>query len=449
MDVVDEFIKRYSREYDYYHEVARFCAQLCELKLHSNGIRAIVTFRAKNILKLREKLVKRKKEKLYQTYDDICHDIVDLSGVRIALYFPNDRTVVDKLIKDSFVDIKDKLFPEEEKRNSNSEIYKKQFFGYSAKHYRLKLNPKDLSEINKRYSETNIEIQVASIIMHAWAEVEHDLIYKPVDGNLSYDEHAILDSINGLMISGEIMLDNLQRAVKVRVNKLDAKFNNHYELAAFLADYIKAKNPETFKELNLEKVNLLFRFLQLSNLDAPQHLTIYLKHVKNPSDLIDDVINNIIGDSTSLCKQFIEAKRDTRNSNKEANISIETEALMHASSIGRVNLVSNLLDEGADIDCKTTDGTAKMGALATAIIHKKYPVIKLLLDRGADVNVSDLYFGSPLMLAAINEDIEVVQLLLEKGANINFKNKNGQTPLFMARQNEELSNFLISKGALK
>jgi ppGpp synthetase/RelA/SpoT-type nucleotidyltranferase len=26
-----------------------------------------------------------------------------------------------------------------------------------------------------------VEIQVASVLMHAWAEVEHDLVYKPVD----------------------------------------------------------------------------------------------------------------------------------------------------------------------------------------------------------------------------------------------------------------------------
>jgi ppGpp synthetase/RelA/SpoT-type nucleotidyltranferase len=34
----------------------------------------------------------------------------------------------------------------------------------------------------ERYSKACIEIQVASVLMHAWAEVEHDLLYKPLIG---------------------------------------------------------------------------------------------------------------------------------------------------------------------------------------------------------------------------------------------------------------------------
>ena len=37
------------------------------------------------------------------------------------------------------------------------------------------------------------------MLMHAWSEVEHDLVYKPFSGNLSASELAILDEINGLV----------------------------------------------------------------------------------------------------------------------------------------------------------------------------------------------------------------------------------------------------------
>ena len=42
-----------------------------------------------------------------------------------------------------------------------------------------------LDETQKQYATAKIEVQVGSVLMHAWAEVEHDLIYKPESGELS------------------------------------------------------------------------------------------------------------------------------------------------------------------------------------------------------------------------------------------------------------------------
>ena len=50
-----------------------------------------------------------------------------------------------------------------------------------------------LNESQKKYESARIEIQVASLIMHAWSEVEHDLIYKPMQGTLSEEELSILE----------------------------------------------------------------------------------------------------------------------------------------------------------------------------------------------------------------------------------------------------------------
>lgn len=47
MTIIDEFMEIYVNEYDYYQENARICAERCELELERNGIRAIVTHRAK------------------------------------------------------------------------------------------------------------------------------------------------------------------------------------------------------------------------------------------------------------------------------------------------------------------------------------------------------------------------------------------------------------------
>ena len=60
--------------------------------------------------------------------------------------------------------------------------------------------------------------------MHAWSEVEHDLVYKPMQGTLSEEELAILDELNGLVLTGEIALERLQAAGNERIQNSKATF---------------------------------------------------------------------------------------------------------------------------------------------------------------------------------------------------------------------------------
>lgn len=237
MSVVDIFISRYTREYDYYQQVARLCAQMCESELEQNGIRSIVTYCAKRPDRLKDKVISRNKSKDYKTAEEIHDDLVDLAGVRIALYFPGDIEEVERLLNTKFAINEKRVFPQK----SGEPSYNKRFSGYAARHYRVNILAKELPESEKRYSEAKIEIQVASVLIHAWAEVEHDLVYKPLSGKLSEDEYAILDELNGLVLAGEIALERLQRAAKNRLKLKDERFRNHYELANYIYD--KFSNP--------------------------------------------------------------------------------------------------------------------------------------------------------------------------------------------------------------
>jgi ppGpp synthetase/RelA/SpoT-type nucleotidyltranferase len=186
---IDDFLEHYNREFDYYAEVARTVQQQLEAAVISHGIRAMVTSRAKRADRLREKLLKRNKEKRYSSLNDIYKDIIDLAGVRIALYFPGDRERTGTLIKELFDEERSpKVFPE-----SSGIKEGKRFIGYVAIHYLVRLKPATLEDAKTRYSSTVVEIQLASVLMHAWAEVNHDLEYKPETGDLSEDETAILD----------------------------------------------------------------------------------------------------------------------------------------------------------------------------------------------------------------------------------------------------------------
>jgi len=232
--VISEFINRYEKEYDFYHNLSHNVENKIKQSLSRAGVRAIVSSRAKSISRLDVKLEDRNRKKHYKTVSDIYDDIVDLSGVRVALYFPGDMKVVEDIINKNFNIHKIKRFPESLEKKKIGE-YTKVFDGYSAAHFRISLN--DESRYGKNHC---VEIQVASVLMHAWSEVEHDLVYKPLQGELSNEELMILDEINGLVLSGNIALERLQRAGIKRVsNESNTRFLNHYDFASFTLSKIK------------------------------------------------------------------------------------------------------------------------------------------------------------------------------------------------------------------
>lgn len=120
--LVDQFVNDYLREYDYHSEAARICHSRCEGILALRGIRAMITHRAKNPTKLRAKLEQRNKSKNYSSLESIRTDIIDLAGVRIALYFPGDRTEVAKLIAANFDVMAKRRFPIKKKREVSEDL---------------------------------------------------------------------------------------------------------------------------------------------------------------------------------------------------------------------------------------------------------------------------------------------------------------------------------------
>ena len=280
MALIEDFINRYRKEYDFYDQAGRLVAQLLDSSLQSAGIRAIVTSRAKSPRRLEDKVRKRHDKKHYETLDEIYSDIIDLAGARVALYFPADRNQVGKLIEDSFTLVtQPKTFP-----SSLTPTYEKRFSGYWATHYRVRLREATLSEVQRRYVDAVVEIQVASVLMHAWAEVEHDLVYKPEQGRLSEDEYAILDQLNGLVLAGEIALERLQKAGEARIAARERRFANHYELAAYLLDKAASVLKGPAPESAIGRVDLLYSLLNKVELATPQALEPYLSALSGDTE---------------------------------------------------------------------------------------------------------------------------------------------------------------------
>lgn len=74
--------------------------------------------------------------------------------------------------------------------------------------------------------------------------------------------------------------------------------------------------------------------------------------------------------------------------------------------------------------------------------------IDIVLIRNSNSRVSDKAGWAPLHVAAERE-IWKVRVLVEKGADINIRNKRGQTPIMVAamEKNTEIVNYLLKEGA--
>ncbi len=66
--------------------------------------------------------------------------------------------------------------------------------------------------------------------------------------------------------------------------------------------------------------------------------------------------------------------------------------------------------------------------LVTAVVFGNVEAAKLLMDAGADLDAKDTQGSTPLFCAALFGRTEILKLLLEKGADRRIPNKDGTTP---------------------
>lgn len=107
-----------------------------------------------------------------EKYTDPVNQITDISGIRIIAYTNQDVACICNILQDEFcVDEGNS-----ENKADNLEMDK---VGYLSVHYILQLSRKrlELSEY-KLYEGLKCEVQVRTLLQHAWAELEHDRNYK-------------------------------------------------------------------------------------------------------------------------------------------------------------------------------------------------------------------------------------------------------------------------------
>jgi ankyrin repeat protein len=123
--------------------------------------------------------------------------------------------------------------------------------------------------------------------------------------------------------------------------------------------------------------------------------------------------------------------------------------LWAAATNGSGPMVERLLRAGADPNTPALEGEPPLLAAARA---GSVEAVTALLAHGANVNATEAWRGQTALMWAVGDDRpqpEVARVLLERGADVNLRSKGGFTPLlFAVRQGDlEATKVLVKAGA--
>ncbi len=159
-------------------------------------------------------------------------EITDLCGIRIITYFSDDVDKIAELISQEFeVDVENTI----DKRKSEDPTK----FGYVSLHYVVGLREENTSPtLYGRFKNIKLEIQIRTVMQHAWAEIEHDLGYK----------------------SKEDIPDQYRRQFSRLAGLIELADDNFLQLKNNINNYeqeIREKLPTSKKELPIDSSTLM------------------------------------------------------------------------------------------------------------------------------------------------------------------------------------------------
>ena len=126
--------------------------------------------------------------------------------------------------------------------------------------------------------------------------------------------------------------------------------------------------------------------------------------------------------------------------------------LFEAVEKGDVNMVKQLIQEGADVNAnyfRHGHLYERTHALLVAVDNEDIEMIKTLIEMGADINGTDHYGNTPLILSVQEGNMELIEYLVEHGADLDKKNDFGETALRYSLyvENDNIPIYLLEHGA--
>ncbi len=167
-DWIEDCVQRYTDTRPLYAQFTTEMENLIKKLIETESLDySIIQSRCKELESFKKKISRPGK---YNA--DPLLEMTDLAGIRVILYYTEDVPLVGKLIQSQFV-LDPKSFMDK------SDLLEPHEFGYQSKHYVVSLRETrtNLPEW-KGFEGLKAEIQVRTVLQHAWAAISHAIDYK-------------------------------------------------------------------------------------------------------------------------------------------------------------------------------------------------------------------------------------------------------------------------------
>ena len=181
----------------------------------------------------------------------------DLAGVRITTYVEKDRAGAVEELKARFVGGPNEgEFPIVEK-DARDKLYR-------ATHCQVAIKGQELVGTYANFKDVTCEIQVCSLLAHVYNEIEHDIRYKKLTGEISDKEDDLLDALGKLTASGDVLIETVIETQERRQSELQGEFEDEYDFVTRMRQ--RFPTAAQFKEHAYQ----LFEELLAFDLDSPE-----------------------------------------------------------------------------------------------------------------------------------------------------------------------------------
>lgn len=175
-------------------------------------------------------------------------ELTDMMGIRVICAFLEDLPEVENQIKENF-DVR-----EVEYKGADQNFRE---FGYESIHILVGIPDGCYPEKNSLPLPESLvcEIQVRTILQDAWAEVEHELIYKSEFTPFDMPLRRKLASINASLTLADIIFQEIRDYQKKLQKEVEARRESFYEKADELTLDENSRKKEIFESENISRVS--------------------------------------------------------------------------------------------------------------------------------------------------------------------------------------------------
>ena len=243
---ISELLEWYQREKPVFDSLARTAESILENLIKKAGIPTVsVSSRVKNS----GSLVEKQRRKRYKNPKD---EISDFVGLRVITYTEDDANKICDLVKTSFSVDQNRSIDKSHQLDVDQ-------IGYRSYHFICGLGDRRvmLPEF-EAFRDRYFEIQVRTVLQHAWAEVEHDRNYK-FSGALPTPLQRRLYLISGMLEVGDRELNQLSRDIDAYVASIKERMlKGELDDEELSSTTLPAALPPLAKTLKKVKVDFEF-----------------------------------------------------------------------------------------------------------------------------------------------------------------------------------------------